>query len=340
MKRLRNLVIVIEGDRQASAEYIKHLIRGMRTRLNGILAQMRMERARRWKDSLPRVWAHSPARVFDWLRGEQASWGSVPLVSDDGNQLVSIAEVDSAAKEFWVRGLWRRDDPAHAEDHWRDFSASEFSRFIPRCSWPEVVWTPEMVKDIISSMKQSAPGTWGIPVSVWKTLPSLCYASVAKLFQQIHETGEWPENLLDAYVVLIPKGQGNEMKSQRPITVLQILFRIFAKGIVRTWRETLMGTYLGEQAMGFRTGTGRGIWPNFSLMLLPQGTPRERKFGWLSSIFLNVTIPSPGGPFGGLCPNPASHAGRSVPLRTSMRNCGDILGLGTSTAHLGPPITG
>ena len=256
LKKLRNLGIFVDVDRQTSIEQIRSLIRGRRGRLNGILAQMRLARRCRWKDAMPNVWAHSPRRLFAWLREEQASWGSTPLISEEGAQLTTAEEVDSAAKEFWVKGLWCKDDPGQADQHWRDFSSSEFFPFIPRCSWDEIVWTSDIVKSIVLSMKQSAPGTWGVPVAVWQTLPDVWHAAVARLLQQIQETGDWPDNLMDAYVVLIPKGQGNEIKSQRPITVLELIFRIFAKGVVHSWRKTLTGEYLGEYAMGFRASSG------------------------------------------------------------------------------------
>ena len=256
LRRLQDMGLAVQGDRQEIVGRLRTLIKERRNTLNGILAEMRQERSRRWKDSLPRVWAHSPGRVFAWLREEQAAWGSVPLSSADGNQLVSLEEVDSAAKVFWVDGLWCRDNPAQAGDHWRAFAASEFFPHIPRASWSEVRWTGELVKEIVASFKRSAPGTWDIPVPVWQTLPAAWNAAVARLLQHIQDTSEWPDNALDAYVVLIPKGQGNDINSQRPITVLQLLFRIFAKGVARAWKKALMSEYLGEQAMGFRTSLG------------------------------------------------------------------------------------
>ena len=113
-----------------------------------------------------------------------------------------------------------------------------------------------LLKRSFLSFKQSAPGTWDVPVSVWQTLPDEWHTAVARLLQQVQESGDWPENALNAYVVLIPKGQGTDIKMQRPITVLELFYRIFAKGTVRTWRRTLMNEYLGEEAMGFRTASG------------------------------------------------------------------------------------
>ena len=256
LRKLAAVGISLDGDRTSLTVKVRGCIRDRRQRLNGILAAMRRERALRWKDALPNVWARTPGRVFAWLRDERSAWGSVPLVSDDGQQIASVAEVDRAAQDFWVRDLWCRDDPSLAQEHWEAFSHSEFFPCIPKCSWPETQWTTALVKSIVHSLKPSAPGTWDVPVAVWQTLPDTWHAAVARMLQQIQDTGDWPENVLDAYVALIPKGQGNEIKSQRPITVLELVFRIFAKGVVQTWRNILMSDYLGEQAMGFRSHTG------------------------------------------------------------------------------------
>lgn len=57
-------------------------------------------------------------------------------------------------------------------------------------------------------------------------------------------------------MVLIPKGKGTSILEQRPITVLEIIYRIFAKGVVSAWQPTLHRDMLGPNVMGFRAETG------------------------------------------------------------------------------------
>ena len=64
---------------------------------------------------------------------------------------------------------------------------------------------------------------------------------------------EWAK----AYVSMIPKASGGTRPcDQRPITVLDLLYRIWAKGVVLAWSPILQHCYLGQAAMGFRAGAG------------------------------------------------------------------------------------
>ena len=56
---------------------------------------------------------------------------------------------------------------------------------------------------------------------------------------------------------MIPKAAGGSRpRDQRPITVLDVLYRIWAKGIVLQWGPTLQRDFLGHAAMGFRAQSG------------------------------------------------------------------------------------
>ena len=60
-----------------------------------------------------------------------------------------------------------------------------------------------------------------------------------------------------AYVTMIPKASGGTRpQDQRPITVLDVLYRVWAKGVVLTWAPVLQDEYLGQAAMSFRAQTG------------------------------------------------------------------------------------
>ncbi len=56
---------------------------------------------------------------------------------------------------------------------------------------------------------------------------------------------------------MIPKSAGGSRKNdQRPITVLEVLYRIWAKDVVLDWQPVLLSFFLGPTAMGFRSGAG------------------------------------------------------------------------------------
>jgi hypothetical protein len=56
---------------------------------------------------------------------------------------------------------------------------------------------------------------------------------------------------------MIPKAAGGTRpRDQHPITVLDIIYRVWAKGIVLEWSATLNCHLLGPAAMGFRRELG------------------------------------------------------------------------------------
>ena len=58
-------------------------------------------------------------------------------------------------------------------------------------------------------------------------------SAVTRLLTLIEESGCWPTEWLDAFVAMIPKAAGGSRpQDQRPITVLEVLYRIWSKGVV------------------------------------------------------------------------------------------------------------
>ena len=56
---------------------------------------------------------------------------------------------------------------------------------------------------------------------------------------------------------MIPKSAGGTRpRDQRPITVLDLLYHVWSKGVVLSWAPVLQQCYLGQAAMGFRAGAG------------------------------------------------------------------------------------
>ena len=69
--------------------------------------------------------------------------------------------------------------------------------------------------------------------------------------------GEWPDEVVKSYEAMILKASGGTRpQDQRPITVLDVIYRIWAEGVVLTWTPGLHGAYLGSAAMGFRAQSG------------------------------------------------------------------------------------
>ena len=69
---------------------------------------------------------------------------------------------------------------------------------------------------------------------VWRSLPEPWSDGIARLLTLIEQCGEWPALWLDVYVVMIPKSSGGSRpQDPRPITVLDVVYRVWSKGLVR-----------------------------------------------------------------------------------------------------------
>ena len=62
-----------------------------------------------------------------------------------------------------------------------------------------------------------------------KVLPVSWFDELARILTKVEDTGVWPDGLLDAYIAMIPKTDGNATPlGQRPLTVLLIVYGVWA----------------------------------------------------------------------------------------------------------------
>ena len=223
-----------------------------------ITRELRKLRHERWSGSLASLWRDRPGVVFHWLHAEGAPWGSTPILDAAGQQCTTVATVDASVQAYWVHSVLRQHAHADTDSLWGTFLASPFGSYIPKMQWPRLPWTGERVRHVMGRMREgAAPGSLGIPLAVWKVMPSALHEAVARLLTLIELDGMWPVEWTQAYVTMIPKASGGSRpQDQRPITVLDVLYRIWSKGVVLAWAPTLQQAYLGPTAMGFRAGAG------------------------------------------------------------------------------------
>ena len=233
-------------------------IRRCRDAVDLLNCKMRSERHARWRDQLPQLWRDRPGVIYHWLHAAGAPWGSTPILDESGLQCTTAVAVDAAVRAYWVDSVLRQHasvDPAAA---WAKFLASQFGAFIPVSTWPTSAWTGDRVRAVLRRMREgAAPGMAGVPIAVWRALPDLWMTAVARLLTLVEAAGVWPTEWLDAYVAMIPKSSGGTRpRDQRPITVLEVVYRIWSKGVVLEWSPTLQHEFLGQSAMGFRAQSG------------------------------------------------------------------------------------
>ena len=229
-----------------------------RAEVDRLNRDMRRERHNRWRATLPRLWRDRPGVVYHWLEEPTAAWGCTPIIDATGNQCLTITAVDQTVRGYWVDAVLRQHHAADGSACWRQFEASEFYPFIPVLEWPHAAWTGTRVDEALRAMSErSSPGLPNIPIVVWKALPPAWTAAIARLLDLIEVAGSWPEEWLDAYIVMIPKAAGGSRpQDQRPITVLPMIYRLWAKGVTLEWQAVMQQRYLGPAAMGFRAQAG------------------------------------------------------------------------------------
>ena len=161
-------------------------------------------------------------------------------------------------RAFCVDNVLRQHAAVDEDARWAAFLASPFGAHIPSARWPTCTWDTGRVRQTLRQMREgAAPGLTGVPIAVWRALPSPWPEALAQLLNLVEAERRWPSAWLDAYVAMIPKSAGGTRpQDQRPITVLEMLYRLWAKGIVLSWGPTLQAGILSDTAFGFRSGRG------------------------------------------------------------------------------------
>ena len=87
--------------------------------------------------------------------------------------------------------------------------------------------TGQMLSDVVQreSVTTGSLDGWG-----WmerKVLPVSWFDELARILSLVEDTGVWPDGLLDAYITLIPKTDGDATPlCQRPLSVLPVVYRL------------------------------------------------------------------------------------------------------------------
>ena len=140
--------------------------------------------------------------------------------------LADPAKIDEEFRKAWL--------PYFCRSGQRDTSLEEFDRVVeewlpllPEVSLPRL--TGEMLADVVRRKDATAGSLDG---SVWrefKALPVSWLDGLARILSRVEDTGVWLEGLLDAYIAMIPKTDGDATPlGQRPLSVLPIAYRFWA----------------------------------------------------------------------------------------------------------------
>ena len=94
------------------------------------------------------------------------------------------------------------------------------------------------LQEVVRAKKSTAGGLDGAWNEI-EALPPPWFSGLAILLQLVETTGVWPQGLLDAYIAMIPKADGDSTPlGQQPLSVLPV---VQAVGFPSTWTSAGVG---------------------------------------------------------------------------------------------------
>ena len=119
-------------------------------------------------------------------------------------------------------------------------------------------------------MRAKKPPAGGLDGWAWnevEALPLPWFSGLAILLEMVEATGVWPQWLLDAFLAMIPKADGDStLLWERPLSVLPVVYRLWASlRLGRLW-EWVEGGCL-SQSLVLVMGCLR-LRPGFPLLLI------------------------------------------------------------------------
>ena len=143
-----------------------------------------------------------------------------------GGSLLIQLRVDEEFRKAWL--------PYFCRSGQREGSLEEFALevdgwlpLLPVVSLPEL--TGEMLAEFVRRKSATAGSLDGWGWRELKVLPVSWFDGLARILSKVEETGVWPEGLLDAFIAMIPKTDGDATPlGQRPLSVLPVVYRIWA----------------------------------------------------------------------------------------------------------------
>ena len=134
--------------------------------------------------------------------------------------------------------FWRSGHPVVTPDQFLDF----VGHLLPQDRYldlPRI--TGRDLQEVARAKKSTAGGLDGWAWNEIKALPLLWFSGLAILLNLVETTGVWPQGLLDAYIAMILKVDGDSAPlGQRPLSVLPVVYRLWASlrlGHLREWVE-------------------------------------------------------------------------------------------------------
>jgi hypothetical protein len=226
----------------STREKLEELLLAARQQERDSALAARRERSTRWHAWVAAQTATGSKRVFRWLRAgsdkEQAA-ATPPAVEGPAAALRN-------AGLRWLP-LWEAPGPFALPERWSPLLAG-----ILPCPRLEPISAKELEKLVAKIPGGKAAGFDGIVGNDIKNLPPLFYVKLSEFLNEVEGTGVWPEALSTTVVVLIPKAGATDPDERRPIALLSLLYRLWARYRARSVSQ--WASAFDPQPVGARAG--------------------------------------------------------------------------------------
>ena len=207
--------------------------RRLSTFIHQVVVHRRDEAVRGWRN-----WIREDPLVhpYRWLRPDLVPPAPFlqcePCLTSGGSGVLSDpARIDEEFRKAWLPYFCRSGQRETSLDEF-SFEVDGWLPLLPEVHLPRL--TGQMLADVVHRKSVSAGGLDGWGWRELKVLPVSWFDGLARILTKVEDLGVWPDGLLDAYITMIPKSDGDATPlGQRPLSVLPVVYRI--------WASTRMG---------------------------------------------------------------------------------------------------
>ena len=188
----------------------------------------RVKAARRaaWTDWVAASWKRAPGKVYAWCKAERPA----PVLSTTDQQGNWIMQPNGVAQE--AARQWG--------ELWRPPGGTGPPQALPFSELPDL---PPLSGHLLWDIVRHIPRAKAQGLDAWspddlKALPREAYDDLALVLGCIEEEGRWPDGLTGAIVALLPKKNDHSPLAQRPISLLPMVYRLWAAArgaILKEW---------------------------------------------------------------------------------------------------------
>ena len=208
--------------------------------IHQVVVHRRDEAVRGWRN-----WIRKDPLVhpYRWLRSDLVPpvpfLQCKPHLTPDGSGVPSDPnQIDAEFRKAWLPYFCRSGQRETSLDEF-GFEVDGWLSLLPEVHLPRL--TGQMLADVVHRKGVSAGGLDGWGWRELKVLPVSWFDELARVLTKVEDLGVWPDGLLDAYIAMIPKADGDSTPlDQRPLSMLPVVYRLWASlrlGHLREWVE-------------------------------------------------------------------------------------------------------